>query len=592
MSVGSINLIQEYFCTTNPTVLMITNEQNEYPKFDLYDQQIIPPLILFDEKTIAVDPSEVSKFVHIEAVHFVETYGIDDQGEFFRHSTSNKIPLLPCKDIPTNSAIYEVWRNDKTLSTFVSNFGLCINPPRERLYVSGKPIDQVYATIVISIYPCTLQSGCETEDRVRTMTINIPEMKKSIDSSNKNHPLSTIPTLENLFNLNPMLTARIENKLRFNKIEDTAGFLSSNVVRASFIDSDNVMMKYSYRQASQTTCTTQEITSDTCIPYVRLGYSSSGSNRLVQRSYVGLFETLGNIGGLKEILLLIIALSYGCYYDRALRNHIAEEVYSLREVGDVVNKRKDSKKKKVLTRLASDEVEANLDVISLLKQLNHLKFVVDLLIDNRHLSILQFLVLSDAKSGLDRREAAKKNKAANTRGKTGRVTVEGDHHHQQPEDYLQHSNQMKLSQCIHELVSNNREDMLRSRNMLLGNNEEKLDCNQPPDLEKQSFKDPSSSLQFERANHHIGQKMSQAKMYWSIEPANGQGDSAKPAEQQSGNGSSASSQLQLFDAAENVLLKPAHHLVQNPMIPQLQHQVLPPKPYKPRKPSLKRNVIS
>ena len=105
-------------------------------------------------------------------------------------------------------------------------------------------------------------------------------------------------------------------------ILDNRGFLTSEVTRASFSKIESISTYSQARPATKITCTAEEIESDNCPLYWMISMISGGTTITITRQYKGWLETFGDIGGIKEVALIVAGLLYCLFHDRAVKDYM------------------------------------------------------------------------------------------------------------------------------------------------------------------------------------------------------------------------------------------------------------------------------
>ena len=100
-----------------------------------------------------------------------------------------------------------------------------------------------------------------------------------------------------------------------------------NTLRQSVSKADRIIYNTMSRDASKTVCMPEDIEKDSCTPYYVFSWASSGARLTITRSYKDFLSTIGDIGGVNELILIFIALAYSYYHSFAFRNYMIREVY-------------------------------------------------------------------------------------------------------------------------------------------------------------------------------------------------------------------------------------------------------------------------
>ena len=111
------------------------------------------------------------------------------------------------------------------------------------------------------------------------------------------------------------------------EIIDSRGFMMSNTLRQSVSKADRVLYNTMSRNAHKTVCTPQDIVDNLCPPYYIFTWASSGARVTITRSYKDFLSTIGDIGGVNELTLILLTLVYYLYHNRSYKSFMIKEVF-------------------------------------------------------------------------------------------------------------------------------------------------------------------------------------------------------------------------------------------------------------------------
>ena len=79
----------------------------------------------------------------------------------------------------------------------------------------------------------------------------------------------------------------------------------------------------------QVQCTEATILSRTCRAYLRILWSSGGGTSTIIRTYKGWLETMGDVGGLKEVTIFAFGVLYWYFHNRRMKEYMIFQVFRL-----------------------------------------------------------------------------------------------------------------------------------------------------------------------------------------------------------------------------------------------------------------------
>jgi hypothetical protein len=253
------------------------------------------------------------------------------------------------------------------------------------------------------------------------------------DSTNYTHPRSVLANADDIYYINPALRQMYTAKFKENIVWDSKGlFDPDRKQRTRYYDISNVFVNNAYRDINKLQCTPEEVVDDNsdCSSYFEFTFQSSGVVFNYKRSYKTLGDTLGDIGGLNGVIILVFMVLSKPIIEWSYNRHILHKVYSFleddaankiftedsREKVEPVSKSKglfSSSKKKAASSIISkiacccrkkadassarlkeealDLMEANFDIINIIRDLNTIKVLADIFLKERHLRLAQMV---------------------------------------------------------------------------------------------------------------------------------------------------------------------------------------------------------
>ena len=117
--------------------------------------------------------------------------------------------------------------------------------------------------------------------------------------------------------------------LGLKQIKDSQGFLFGDSDVANFSTIIGHFQQNAWRNSSQLACARDKINYVDCKPYLEVSMMTSNTYTTVNRTYKGLIETLGEIGGIREIIYLACFYLYYHYQENVAKRHLLKCVYGV-----------------------------------------------------------------------------------------------------------------------------------------------------------------------------------------------------------------------------------------------------------------------
>lgn len=411
-------LFLDYLDTTQPFVSQQINIGGEYMPLDLVKTNQIPIVFLTfnGEKTIPLN--EIDRWATIK--FRIYNYITDESTGDYNYTTV-EIPIVNCQTLMDKQMFNEAFFNGLgSYHNKVNSSGICFDTSGINTTIYGSYSDLISAYSTIEILPCSLsdQSQCEPAESVVKLWVQFFFLEPGIDLSNKKTPVNYAANSDFLFALNPSTINYLTRKLMRTEIEDINGFLFGSSVSQVFSQEARLLPVSAFRVAS-ITCTAESISTFDCEPYISLTTISSNTFGKISRSYVGLLETLGNIGGIKELLFLGCYALYVHYHDHYSKKWLVKAVYNLESPRSCCSKKSKPQNKNEVQDInefsldpvfevsseaigkAYDRIESFLDVVKLSQDLESLKLLVQMTLKKHQIKIAPLLSLKASQHEVD-----------------------------------------------------------------------------------------------------------------------------------------------------------------------------------------------
>ncbi len=302
--------------------------------------------------------------------------------------------------------LYDYLKDGYYLLPILKDYGICL-PAASDLEVFGKGSDQEFAVLSFKVKPCTLSTGCATKEEMGRVNFQWIMPASTFDSANYTHPRAVLANADDIYYINPGLRQIYAAKFKENIVWDSKGLFDPDLKqRTRYFDISNVFVTNAYRDVQ-----------------------SSGVVFNYKRSYKTLGDTLGDIGGLNGVIILVFMVLAKPFIDWSYDRHILNKVYSFleddaakkiftesskdgeeqtlnsKELNSTLKKKVGGsfmskisccyrKKKDISSKLreeALDLMEANFDIVNIIRDLNTIKVLADIFLKERHLKLAQMV---------------------------------------------------------------------------------------------------------------------------------------------------------------------------------------------------------
>ena len=387
----------EYFSTDKPKVRMDVADSETYPLVSLVQNAHLPILSAYVEDSFAILGEDFDRYFTAIMYKYTYTRFTDDQNNtnFRVDVSSNK--FVPCSQLtPVQYERYTRYLSITPITRMINITGLCADIEEDDISIFGQPSDTKKVEVSIRIMPCSLTNNtCITDMGVlRKVGILYIESDKNVNLSNHNNPVKFSAKTDYFFKINPSAVQHYQKKVQMNSIWDDNGFLFGEKLRLSFTSVQSTHPTFEYRDSFSIQCTPNSVGTDACQAYLRLDVMSGGRQERYMREYKGLIETLGEIGGIKELLFTVLSYIYYAYNTREMKRKLVKSVYNIERGKENRRKKRDDDRSGacVENRIVRGEdgrgevdgdthdsiykdIENSMDIVNIIKMMNEVRFI-------------------------------------------------------------------------------------------------------------------------------------------------------------------------------------------------------------------------
>lgn len=237
-----------------------------------------------------------------------------------------------------------------TTKEFVNDFGLCPDIQKtdmENLFIQGNLIHLPYTIMTLEVYPCSLSDNtqCAPEEGMTSAEAVVMLPQISFDPENKENPLFTIPVIDYKILINPKITVINKIFVQQNEIfDDTLDFFPEKL-KEEYSSIDRVV-EDSIMRPDTAGVNCEKPQEPDCTQYAKLIFEASGKKLVMKRNYVKVFNTLGELGGMRGVIIMLIGLGYGTFCGCFQSSEILEEDFFCGKKNYEAYKKKFKKEKK------------------------------------------------------------------------------------------------------------------------------------------------------------------------------------------------------------------------------------------------------
>jgi hypothetical protein len=298
---------KEYLSTKQPGIVGESFKRSTYPEINLFDIRHLPILIAYSNEVDLITYEDMKRYftLTVEKITWTETQNGDELG--YNKDIKYTEPV-PCGSLSQEELASYDYLHDEFLHDMFMQYAYCM-PASSNLTVVGKGSDSVFVVISFKIKPCSLPNGvgCVTEQELGKANFMWINPMSTLDSSHYQSPRNKHANADDIYYINPGIRQMYTAKFKENVVLDLEGvFDPQPFQRTRYFDISDIFFTNAFRDGNKITCEFENTRKDgdACYSYFEYTFQSSGAIFNMRRSYKTFRDTLGEIGGIFEIMFM------------------------------------------------------------------------------------------------------------------------------------------------------------------------------------------------------------------------------------------------------------------------------------------------
>ena len=463
ISVFTYVIVVSFFDTTSPQVAQVTSQSQVNPVVRMTDNHQFPVFYVLMNEIINIPPANVSQYFTILYTKIRLYQYVAANGSLALNYYTESMPVVPCSVAMQNSTIAAAYQQYYATSTYFRKYGdslgMCVMFNPDESYVAGSGSSTGGDALFLQFYPCTLATGCAPANLITSLGILLNMPTPSVDISNYEDPVSYALSANFIYHVDLSASQHYKHVMQVNEIWDQSQIFYSNSLRRNFTSAVAPVLNNYNRNNSQVNCTLADIKNRLCTSYLEFEWYSGPTVAKTYRSYKTFTQTISQIGGVNSGLLLVFLYINLIYNYYAKKHLLVDRVFKFfKSIKPVESHTKDNQvqavapsksggveailkspleelDKKGLEEMkeeAYNVIVKNLDVITIVRELNNLKVLTHLLFKDYHQKLMPLISLNiqckidrlKEKSNKESRENKEsKEKQEDTGGVKGKIST-------------------------------------------------------------------------------------------------------------------------------------------------------------------------
>ena len=331
----SIISLRKMVRTSSPAIVCTREFNMEANSYDLEKSGQIPFFTVLDRKTESpMLPDETLRYISFSAELIESTY---DYSTFQNVLKVQDVEVKKCNDLKSRKPYDWFFQFDPTQATSSFNIMHCLElTEQQKSIVSGNKGSTTYFYMRVNVHPCnsekaTCAAPADIQNKIGDLMIMEGWQDFFFRYSDYKDPIKKAIILREELTLQLAVGQKHRKFYKKVAISDKANMFTSKNSKKQESAVDTIQITY-YEKFVQSTCSSDQIKSKDCPPYMTIQYESSGWSEECIRSYPEVLETISEVGGLIEIAILGISLLYTWFNDYLKDKHINQNVVEQTQV--------------------------------------------------------------------------------------------------------------------------------------------------------------------------------------------------------------------------------------------------------------------
>lgn len=325
--------IDEFIDSTSPQVTVSYAGTSKYPRVEIGNQHLLPAVGINNGEDLPINLSLVNKYI-TPIMRIIKLDYSAGTSDFINSTTTTEIIKFTfCKNIDIGTHYKDV-DNDQSAMLYVKGFCLCpdINSENlDRIFIENKISMPPFNRISFDIFPCSLDdpSKCATTAELDDVYLYYMNTVPRINISDFNTPMKREANSDDAITINLGSTQITKFTFMNNLILNDFGIFSPVRTATEYNSVEKRDYFTQHRDQNQIWCSFEQIKSrKNCKPYLRFDLRAGGETKTLTRKYPFILDTFGNIGGMAEVMIIIINLIYAGFNSYSMMKYIIKQVYS------------------------------------------------------------------------------------------------------------------------------------------------------------------------------------------------------------------------------------------------------------------------
>ena len=194
----------------------------------------------------------------------------------------------------------------------IDKYGMCPDlKESDEFYIEGNFYSPPRVQVVIQVSPCKLldSTQCMTKRDIAATSFAITLPKISLNPEDEKNPTKIVPDIGGFEFIDPDSNSKLDIMVQKNEIWDDKSTLGNAEMVAEFFSVESRAFSTKKHPRTKYHCLPTD-PDHRCTHYFLVNLKGSDTVNKIKRTYVGILSTLGELGGIFDLTLVVLSLLY------------------------------------------------------------------------------------------------------------------------------------------------------------------------------------------------------------------------------------------------------------------------------------------
>ena len=319
-AVLSFVIVSSYFDTSQPKVTTEVVPGQVSPVTSIVKEKRFPILMINLFHQDPMPKAELPFYIHPIFIKMVFTPGMPP--------TMKEYKFVPCQELVDKNKLDTISiENEGYVKKAYLKYGYCVDlGDDDDIRLGGQTdSDEVLA---LQIFPCLQGAACKSKQDISHLGFSVSIPEAYVNYGNYDHPVNyLIEKAEQEF-ISFDLTSRKKYVYQRNEIYNTRGFLSKQAMVGSFYSIKETKFMFASRDGNKVSCEPgTSLLGGECLPYYSTEFFINTNSIKIVKEYKGVVESVSEVGGMIDIILLIFSFTYSYYNGLKMKEFLAQQIF-------------------------------------------------------------------------------------------------------------------------------------------------------------------------------------------------------------------------------------------------------------------------